>query len=45
MITEASTYLKNTCRYMKVARDLWSLEMELGAPGFWNPFAVAIRAQ
>ena len=45
MITEASMYLKNTCRYMKVAYDLWSLETELGAHGFWNPFAVTIRAQ
>lgn len=45
MITESIYVLKNTCRYMKAACDLWSLEMELGAPGFWNPFAVTIRAQ
>lgn len=38
IITEASICLKNTDHYVKVACDLWSLETELGVPGFCNPF-------
>ena len=45
IIAEASICLKNTNHYVKVACDLWSLETELGVPGFRNPFAITTRAE
>lgn len=42
IITEAPLCLKNNNSNMRVAYNLFRLQTEIGAHGFWNPSAVAI---
>lgn len=44
-IITGTSMFENTNHYVKVACDLWSIETELGVPGFCNPFALTIRAE